>query len=203
MQLFPKGGDQQYTVSLFGTIALAGAVMIYLFSTTWAVENVNVFFTMFLLLLAGISLSYIFVGFRVAPFNFKTLFTDILATAAAFISVFYVNQVFPHSVAGIDFSVSPVSATGFYVLSGVAEEWFFRAWLCCWVYKLTRSVFLAVPVSSFVWAIFHLARYGGSMNLIALVFVAGLPLGYLTLLFRSWDGSTFGHMIVNALARGG
>jgi len=200
MQLFPKSGDKPYTVGFFGSIAITGSILLYLFGS-------------------------------------------ILKSA-------------------------PLSATSFSVLSGVTEEWLFRMWLCAWIYKVTRSVFIAVPISSFLWAIFHIGRVTGEItsdisimylamfgmliagvvlsyifvgfrimpfnfkNLLAdviatvasvgciyyvntvtplyvggqfyylfLVFFAGLPLGYLTLLFRSADGPTFGHMIVNALAR--
>lgn len=199
VRLFPSGGDQAYTVGFFGAMALTGSVLLYLF--------------------------------------------------------------------GSILKSSPLSMTSFNVLSGVTEEWLFRMWLCAWIYKVTRTVWLAVPVSSFLWAVFHIGRLsgeltsdfnimylamfgmliagiflsyifvgfkvmpfnfknlltdviatvasifciyyvqqmlpayvGGGFNYLILVFLAGLPLGYLTLLFRSNDGPAFGHMIVNGLA---
>jgi hypothetical protein len=162
---------------------------------------------------------------------------------------------------------APLSNTSFAILSGVTEEWLFRMWLCAWIYKTTHSILLAVPVSSFLWALFHIGRVsgeltasnnimylsmfgmlmagvllsfifvgftvapfnfknlfgdlvaagasfisiyyvsslvpsglGGGFNYLFIVFMAGLPLGYLTLLFKSADGPTFGHMLVNFLA---
>jgi len=163
---------------------------------------------------------------------------------------------------------SPLQMTSFIVLSGVAEEWMFRTWLCGWIHKFTHSVLLAVGASSAVWAFFHVGRVAGglvsvspimyigmflllltgvvlsyifvgfkvepfnlrnigvdflvtvvafasifyvnSLNItfagqwsyLVYVFLAGLPLGYLTLTFRSADGATFGHMLVNFLSGG-
>jgi len=202
MKLYPtQAGQEKYRVSFLGTIALVGAVLIYLYSTTWNPETINSFFTMFLILISGVVLSSIMVGIQFVPFSFRSIVQDMLVTAGAFFSIYVVNSVVPLSVP--DIGVNPLGNTGFVMLSGVAEEWFFRMFLCCWIYKFTRSVLIAVPISSFAWAVFHLSRYGANLNIIGLVFLVGLPLGYLTLLFRSADGCTFGHMIVNALTGGG
>lgn len=198
--MLPKtkmSSGQQYNVSFFGTLATAGAVMIYLFSTTYDPTDISHFFTMFLILLSGIVLSFIFVGFKLMPFNFKTVVIDLLSTGVSFITVYYMYQYIP-----VNFGVSPISAQAFGILSGVAEEWFFRMWLCCWIYRLTTSMFIAVPASSIAWAIFHLARYGDNPAMLWLIFLVGLPLGFITLYFKSADGPMFGHMIINAIAGG-
>jgi hypothetical protein len=199
VNLTPQGSQQKYRVGFFGTVALAGSVLLYLYGTM--LES------------------------------------------------------------------SPLKITAFVVLSGVAEEWLFRMWLCAWIYKFTRTMLIAVPVSSAIWAVFHLGRVGGELtdvssilyigmflllltgivlsyifvgfqvapfnfknfaldlvaavasfisiyyissivpsgiggqfNYLFIVFLAGLPLGYLTLLFRSADGPVFGHMLVNFLS---
>ncbi len=184
------------TVSFFGQLALAGAVMVYIFSTTFDPTELSHFFVMLFILIFGIVLAYTMVGIRFIPFSAKSLFTDLIATGASFVSVYYVNKLVPAEI-----GISPIGETAFGILAGVSEEWMFRAWLCAWIYQITGSMLLAVGISSFAWAIFHLARYGANMGLIWIVFFAGLPLGYFTLAFRSADGPTFGHMIVNALAR--
>lgn len=195
--------NKPYTVGFLGTFALAGAVLVYLFSTTYDPDAINAFFTMFLILISGVVLSYIFVGWRMAPLSFKNIMTDILSTVVAFIAILYVNSLVP-----VTLGVSPIGETAFAVLSGVAEEWMFRLWLCAWIDKITKSKFIAILASSGIWAWFHLARASGYGTLpvqwdyITLVFLAGLPLGFITLYFRSADGPTFGHMIVNALAGG-
>jgi len=192
-----------YTVGFFGTFALAGAVLIYLLSTTFDPASINSFFTMFLILISGVVLSKIFVGWRIAPLNFKNLTTDIISTAIAFASVYMVSN-----LVTVQLGVSPIGETAFAVLSGVAEEWMFRLWLCAWIADMA-GWWVAIPSSSGVWAWFHIARASalgaGPVNwsYIWLVFLAGIPLGFITLYFRSADGATFGHMLVNAFARRG
>lgn len=200
MQLTPSGSNQGYRVGFFGTIALVGAILLYLYGSLW--------------------------------------------------------------------ESSPLQTTAFNVLNGVAETWFFQIFLAAWIYKFTRSLLIAVPVSALLWSSFHLARISGAVvsgdstlflvmfsMLIAgvvlsyvtvgfrfepfnlktftidlvsagasfaiiyylssvvgasggfdylwLVFLVGMPLSYLTLLFRCGDGPVFGHMLVNALAGSG
>ena len=197
LDITPQGANQPYTVGFFGVIALVGAVLLYLY--------------------------------------------------------------------GSMLNSSPLTMTSFIVLAGVAEEWFFRMFLCTWIYRFTHTAFLAVPISSLLWAVFHIGRVsgetvtadnlmfmgmfgiliagvvlsyifvgfrfepfntqrlfvtiiatvvsfvavyyvssvlavGGGFDYLLLVFLAGLPLGYITLLFKSADGPTFGHMLVNALS---
>lgn len=197
MRFTPQGSEQGYRVGFFGVIALVGTILLYLYGATWG--------------------------------------------------------------------SSPLQASSFVILSGVAETWFFQLFLCTWIYKFTRSLLIAVPTSAFLWAIFHLARVanqsvagdstmylvmfsmliagvvlsfvfvgfrfeplnfktllmdivstiasfaailyissvvsaGGGFDYLFLVFLVGMPLSYLTLLFRSGDGPAFGHMLANALS---
>jgi hypothetical protein len=188
--------NQKYTVSFFSQVALVGASMLYLYSTTFDPAQVSHFFTMILILVMGIVLAVTMVGVKFVGFNAKTLLTDAIATTVCVVSIVMVNR-----LVNINLGISPIGELAFGILAGVAEEWFFRLFLCAWVYKVTRSMLVAVPVSAMVWAVFHIARYGASMDTLWLVFFAGLPLGAVTLMFRSADGPTFGHMIVNALVR--
>jgi flagellar biosynthesis protein FlhB len=193
----PQGSSQNYRVGFFGIIALVGAILLYLYGST--------------------------------------------------------------------FESSPLKMSSFVILSGVAETWFFQMFLCTWIYKFTRTMFIAVPVSAMLWSVFHIARVGGGgvavdsimylvmfsmliagvvlsfvfvgfrfepfnlktfgtdllstaasfaciytisswvsvgggFDYLFLVFLVGMPLSYLTLLFRSADGPVFAHMIVNALS---
>ena len=194
------GARQPYTVSLFGQIALAGAILVYLFSTTFNPTEISSFFTMVLILIAGVLLSAVMVGIRFIPFNTKSLMTDLLSTGAAFVSVYIVNNLVPLSLSAAEAGGgSPIGPISFGILSGVAEGWFFHLWLVAWINDVTGTPFIAVPASAVCWAVFHVARYGGDMNMIWIIFIAGLPLGALTLYFRSNDGPAFGHMLVNAL----
>lgn len=196
------GVRQPYTVSLFGQIALAGAVLVYLFSATWDPTQISHFFTMTLLLLAGVILSVVMVGVRFIPFDTKHLVADLISTAVSFGSVWLINAVVSNiSLSSTDIvpGTSPIGTISFGILAGVAEGWFFHLWLVGWINDITGTPFIAVPATSLVWSIFHLARYGADMNQIILIFIAGIPLAALTLYFRSNDGPTFGHMLVNAL----
>lgn len=193
------GKRQPYTVSLFGQIALAGAVLVYLFSTTFDPASFNSFLVMLSILIAGVLLSVIMVGVRFIPFNTKSLFSDLLSTGVAFVSVYVINSVLPVSLSAItNTGGSPIGPISFGILSGVAEGWFFHLWLVGWLSDLATP-FVGIPASALMWAVFHIARYGGDMNMIWIIFVAGLPLGALTVYFKSNDGPVFGHMLVNAL----
>jgi len=217
-----SGGGQKkpFTVSLFGSISLAGAVLVYLFSTTFDPSSFNQFLVMLSILIAGVLLSVTMVGVKFMPFNMKNLLTDLLSTGAAFGSIWIVNSALPASVSALSTATntggSPIGPISFGILSGVAEGWFFHLWLVAWLSDLATP-WVGIPASSAVWAVFHVARYGGSVNLdfssigsllnslfstggmLLVIFVAGLPLGFLTVYFRSNDGPVFGHMLANAL----
>jgi hypothetical protein len=214
-----SGGQKKpYTVGFFGSIALAGAILVYLFSTTFDPTSFNQFLVMLSILIAGVLLSVTMVGVKFMPFNMKNLLTDLLSTGVAFVSI-YVISGFTASAASatsITAGQSPIGPISFGILSGVAEGWFFHLWLVAWLSDLA-SPWVGVPASSLVWAIFHVARYGGSVNLdfssiqgfinsvlggggmLLTIFIVGLPLGALTIYFRSNDGPVFGHMLANAL----
>jgi hypothetical protein len=187
-----------FTVSLFGQLALAGAVITYLFSTTFDPSEENHFFVMILILIAGVVLSFIMVGVRFVPFNTKSLLSDLLSTAVSFGSIWLIDSFTPAAITTGEMGTSPIGQVSFGILAGVAEGWFFHLWLVGWISQIATP-FVGVPASSFSWAIFHLARYGGDMSFIWVIFIVGLPLGFLTLYFRSNDGPTFGHMLANLL----
>jgi hypothetical protein len=159
------------------------------------------------------------VGVRFLPFSTKNLLMDLLSTGVAFISVFLVNSALPSSVSALSSTNaggSPIGPISFGILSGVAEGWFFHLWLVAWLSDIATP-YIGIPASAALWAVFHFARYGSSLNvdftsigaflnsvmtsggMLVTIFVAGLPLGFLTIYFRSNDGPTFGHMLVNAL----
>lgn len=196
MQSQRESQRKPYTVSFFGSIALALAVLMYLYATTFKPENVEAFYTMLLLLIVGVVLSTAMVGVRFIPFNFKSLGEDIVATGISAGSIFILNNTVKAEI-----GISPIGETAFGILAGVSEEWFFRLWLCAWIYKITKSATIAILISSGAWSIFHIARYGANPAMLILVFLVGIPLGAVTIYMRSADGSTFGHGMVNAIAR--
>ncbi len=191
------------SVSFFGTVATAGAIILYLISASFTQSGTfDNSILMWSILISGIVLSAFFVGFIIMPFNLKNFLIDIIATIISLGCLLFVRSLFAPSVMSIQ-------TTTFLMLSGVAEEWFFRMFLCNWIDRHMPIPFIiSVPISSFVWALFHLNVYGGatmtlasslSNPLLIYVFMAGLPLGVITILTRSADGPMFGHMIANAL----
>jgi hypothetical protein len=200
VSLTPQGANQGYRVGFFGIIALVGTIILYLYGSTWNSSPLQMtsfvvlsgvaetwFFQMFLctwiykfthslliavptsallwsvfhlarvagqtvsndpvmylmmfaMLIAGVLLSFIFVGFHFEPFNFKNLTIDIISTIASFASIYYISSV---------------------------------------------------------------VSVGGGFDYLFVVFLVGMPLSYLTLLFRSGDGPVFAHMLVNALSGSG
>jgi hypothetical protein len=186
-----------YTVSIFGQVALAVAALLYAWSLTFDSGDFNAFVTMIVILLVGVLFTCVFVGIpKFIAFSKKSLYVDLISTATSVMAIYLVNKLIPFQGS----LSNPLSDTAFATLSGVSEEWLFRMWLCAWIYKTTGSAIMAVLISSITWAVFHTARYGGQPILILLVFLAGLPLGALTIFFRSSDGPSFGHMLMNALA---
>lgn len=193
------GKRKPYTVSLFGQLALAGAVIVYLFSMTFDPAEEAHFFTMLLLLIAGVVLSIFLVGVKVIPFNTKSLLTDLLSTGITFGAMFLLSSLLGSSASTstIGTGTSPIGPISFGILSGVAEGWFFHMFLVGWLSDIATP-FIGIPGSALCWAIFHLDRYGFG-PFFWIIFMVGLPLGALTVYFRSNDGSTFGHMLANAL----
>jgi hypothetical protein len=149
---------------------------------------------MIAILTLGVVFAYILVGVQFLAFSWRNFVETSIATLVSAVSIYFVNQIMPTNL-----GVSPIGAMAYGILAGVSEEWFFRLFLCAWIFKVTNNAYIAIPTSSFMWAWFHIYRYGGNPLLIALIFVAGLPLGAVTLWFRSADGPTFGHSIINAL----
>jgi hypothetical protein len=187
-----------YTVSIFGQLTLAVGALLYGYGMTFDLSNAEfqAFTTMAVLLLVGVLFTCVFVGVpKFIGFSKKSLAADAISTGVSVACIYVVNQLLPFTG-----SASPISDTAFVTLSGVTEEWVFRMWLCCWLYKITGSVMLATGISSGIWAVYHTARYGGEPWLMLVIFLCGLPLGAMTLLFRSSDGPSFAHMLMNALA---
>jgi len=167
-----------------------------MYATTFNPENVNAFYVMVLLLIGGISLGVGMVGLRFEAFDTKRLFETVLWALLSFTMIFIVNRAVP-----VRIGISPVGETMFAILAGVAEECFFRLWLCTVTFKFTKSMVIAILVSSLSWTVYHIQRYGGNWNVLLIIFGAGCVQGWIMLQSQMGDGPIFGHMLVNAIAR--
>ena len=187
-------GKQTYTVGFLGNMAIATAILVFMYATTFNPENVNSFYVMALLIALGTVFAVATVGLRFS-LDTKRLFESLLWGVLSSLMILLVDRVAP-----VHLGLSPVNEFLFSVLAGAAEEVFFRLWLCTWTFRITRSTVLAVGVSSFVWSIYHISRYGANMNVLAIIFIAGCVQGWILLQSRMGDGPIVGHMVVNALA---
>jgi len=177
-------------------MALATAVLVFMYATTFNPENVNSFYVMAFLIVMGTVFSMALVGLRFS-FDIKRLFESLLWGVLSSLMILLVNQVAPIRI-GV--GVSPVSEFLYSVLAGAAEEMFFRLWLCAWINQITHSMLLAIGVSSGIWSIYHISMYGANPGVLFIVFLAGCVQGWILLQSRLGDGPIIGHMVVNALA---
>lgn len=149
-------------------------------------------------IVVGVLFSYVTVGLRFEPFEVKGFVETVMWTVASFVSIWIANHVVP-----IRFEALPIDGRMFAVLMGVAEESFFRLFLCTFVLKVTRSSFLSVVTSSLIWSVYHIGRYGGNVGALFVIFLCGLVLGFVMLQTRKPDSPMFAHGVVNYLAYSG
>ena len=187
---------QRFTVGLFGTLAIAAALLIFLWLLTFqAPETLAALTTASFFLIGGLSLGYIMAGVQFEPFSMTRLVETILSALLNVVVIFYINSLVP-----LRFEFTVIDPQLFAVLVGVAEECFFRLFLCGWFYRFTKNFFIAIGASAAIWAGYHIARYGGNMNILVVIFMAGCILGGTFLYTRSPDGSVLGHAVVNYIA---
>lgn len=145
------------------------------------------------ILTIGLTFGILMTGVEIRFMDMR-MFETILWTSASFGCLYIVNQVVP-----IQFNVtSEISPRLLGVLVGVAEECFFRVWICGVASKFSETG--AIVGSSMVWSGYHVARYGGQPQILILVFLCGLVLGWIYLKSRLGDGVIFAHALVNFIA---
>jgi len=187
---------EQFNLGLFGTFAIVGALLIFLWLLTFqAPEVLPSLVTASFFLIGGLSLSFVMVGVKLQPFSMGNFMNVVLASILNVVVIFYVNTLVP-----ISFEFAVIDPQLFGVLMGVAEECFFRLFLCGLFFRFTRNFFISVVASSAVWTAYHIARYGGSVNALLVVFACGCILGATFLYLKTADASVFGHAVVNYIA---
>jgi membrane protease YdiL (CAAX protease family) len=171
------------------------AVLVFMYAQTFGIEQ-TVFISAVMFLVVGVMFAWVMVGVQFNFFDFKHLFTDLFWTALSVGAVFIVNTQVPFRLQ----AENPVGVRLFSVLMGVAEECFFRLWLCNFFFKISRSMVLSIVVSSGIWTIYHIARYQGQPSAFFVIFGAGCILGYVMLASRRADAPIFAHGVVNYIA---
>ena len=183
------------SVGFLGLLAIASAVLVFMFAQTFGVEQ-TVFISAVLFLVIGIMFAWVMVGVQFNFFDFKNLFNDLFWTALSVGAVFIVNTSVPFRLE----AQNPVGVRLFSVLMGVAEECFFRLWLCNFFFRISRSMVLSIVVSSGIWTIYHIARYQGQPSAFFVIFGAGCILGFVMLSSHRADAPIFAHGVVNYIA---
>jgi len=186
----------RFTIGLFGSLAILASLLIFLWVQTFQDPDlIYPLVTASFFLIGGLTLSWTLVGVRIEPFRISGLVRMVISTVVNVLVIRYVNQLVP-----LTFEFSIVDPQVFSVLIGVAEECFFRVFLCGLFYRMTNNAFIAIVGSSAIWANYHVARYGGSMNVLVMIFLCGCVLGASFIFTRSGDGALLGHGVVNYLA---
>ena len=185
-----------FTLGLFGFLTIVGALLIFLWISTFQIpELLYPLMTASFFLIGGLALSLALSRLQVTPFRLSNFLMSIVSMVLNVVVIMYVNQLIP-----MRFEMAVVSPRLMGVLVGVAEECFFRLFLCLTLYRFTGNLIIAVGVSSAVWATYHIARYGAAVNVWLILFICGCVLGGTLLYTRSADGSVFGHAVVNYIA---
>ena len=185
-----------YYIGFLGSIAIAAAFLMLMYALTFPIESKDSFVYMALLGVVGLAAGFAMVGFQLQPLDFKRFTQTIMWSGVSFCLIYLVNRMVP---VHIDIAM-PYGETMFSVLAGVAEELFFRVWLCTFIHKITHMMWLSAAVSGGVWALYHINRYGGSMNTLIMIGIVGFIQGFILLYSRMADGPIFGHMLVNYIA---
>ena len=190
------GTSKPYKIGFLGTMALVGAVLVFMYASTFPSEHTYTIFGAVLFAVIGIAFAFIMVGLKFEPFALRDLVESLIWTAVSVGAIWIINVTVPFNL-----DVAPLSMRMFSVLQGVAEESFFRVWLCAFAFKVTKQAWLAIGVSSGIWALYHMQRYGGAgMGTFLVIFMAGCVLGWVMLTSKMGDGVIFGHALVNFLA---
>ena len=186
----------KFTLGLIGFLSLVGALLMFLWISTFQIpELLYPLMTASFFLVGGLALSLTLSGLQVTPFRLSNFLMSIVSMVLNVVVIMYVNQLVP-----MRFEMAVVSPRLMGVLVGVAEECFFRLFLCLTLYRFTGNALIAIGVSSATWATYHIARYGTGMNVWLIIFLCGCVLGGTLLFTRSGDGSIFGHAVVNYIA---
>lgn len=185
---------RRFEIRFFGIMSILVATLILMYGTTFRgdPEITQILLIATMMLTIGITFGALMTGLRFKFWDMEIIET-LLWTGASFGGILVVNQLVP-----IQFDVTGISPRLLGVLVGVSEELFFRVWLCGVASKFNQ--WGAILGSSAVWSAYHIARYGGSFNVLFLIFVAGCMLGWIYLNTKVADGVIFAHALVNWFA---
>lgn len=129
----------------------------------------------FSLLIGGLMMSYMLVGFRADNFFSLSDFSNSLGYVFISIMAIYMVNIYGSS---LQLSAVPISGTLFMILMAVAEEGLFRGFLTTLFIKMTGSSLIGVGLSSGIGLAYHAAVYGSSNTNMAITFGSFFVLGF-------------------------
>ena len=190
--------SKPFKLEFLGTMAIVTALLVFMYASTFQPKTVNLLTSGVLLLVIGLVFGILLVGVDLKPFSFERLFQSIIWSVVCFFIIYIVNRKVPFTL-----GVQVLNARWYAVLMGVAEESFFRIFLTGFMFRLTNSKFFSITIGSFVWTIYHMARYGGDAGALMVVLISGFALGWIFLTSMMADPVIFAHGAVNFFALGG
>lgn len=176
-------------------MAITSAIIILLYATTFK-EATTILLTAVTMLIVGLFMAFVTVGIQFQPFNTKQFFQTFLWTAMSFGAMLILNRYVPFKLQ----TDVALPEKYFAVLMGVVEECFFRVWICGMIYRMLQSAWIAIGASSLIWSVYHISRYGGSFNILLLIFMCGCVLGASLIYSRNADSCIIAHGCVNWIA---
>lgn len=172
------------------------AITLFLYSTTFrGTEIADLSMVAVVLLLAGLTMSFLVGKVRIDFRLSSRESLDVLVwTGVSMGAIFVVNL-----VRHLKFEVAPMDPRLFSILIGISEEMFFRVFLTAWLIMLVGEM-LGIMLGSSIWTVFHLFTYQTDPSALAVIFGAGLVLGYAFVKSRRASPVMLAHCSVNAVA---
>jgi membrane protease YdiL (CAAX protease family) len=159
------------------------------------------------LALAGLTMMMVANGLKVEPnVSGKEQRESVKDFTLAFATILLSNGVIDVLPAGL-LSVSGSPGVILGVMTGVAEETWFRGFLTPWLANQLKglyggSFYPGVFAQALLFMVYHSFVYASNINALTIVFLSGAVLGYIDLKAQRLFPSIAAHCLVNALAFG-
>jgi len=185
-----------FQIRFFGILSILVAVLVLMYGATFRgdPEVSSILLTATVMLGIGLTFGVLMTG---TTFKFRDMrvVETLLWTGASFGMILLLQRIVP-----LTFEITaPISPRLLGVLVGVAEECFFRVFLCG-VGSIMAGDIGGIIGSSAGWSAYHIPRYGDNLTILFIIFLVGCGLGLIYLKTKFADGVIFGHALVNYVA---
>lgn len=121
-------------------------------------------------------------------------------TALALLGMLLTAQIQAHLFKGEIAQIAGYNLVLYSILIAIAEEQFFRGFITDWMITTLKHPYLAIVASALIFTVYHLARYGTSMNALTYVFAGGFLLSYVAYKSQRISPCMIAHLINNVWA---